>query len=78
MTRVNSKRALRRRSCDGKVRYTEFGAARWAMHRMLRHEGSDGARMNVYRCRFCRGFHFGHAPRPRTSRGASVLATTAR
>jgi hypothetical protein len=77
---MSSKRAVRRRSCTGKVRYVDFAAADWAMHRLLRHEGpQDGRRMNVYRCRFCRGFHFGHAPRPRaSSRGALVLVVTVR
>jgi hypothetical protein len=22
----------------------------------------NGGRMNVYHCRFCQGYHFGHAP----------------
>jgi hypothetical protein len=75
---MSSKRALRRRSCTGKVRYTLFETAHWAMHRLLRHEGgTDGRRLSVYRCRFCRGFHFGHQPLPRTARGQAVLAAAA-
>lgn len=59
---MSSKRAHRRRSCTGKVRYPDFPGANAAMHRLLRLKGSDGW-LQVYRCRFCCGYHFGHAPR---------------
>jgi len=57
---VASKRRIRRKSCTGKQRHAAVadGQAHIAqLHRRFRYSG----RMDVYRCRFCNGFHVGHS-----------------
>jgi len=56
-----SKRRLRRTSCEGKQRFETAAEALTAIGR-LRASTGDIARYNTYRCQFCRGLHFGHAP----------------
>ena len=58
---MSSKRAVRRKSCSGKVRYDDIELA-WKAVR------ASGARDNSgwilpYKCRFCGGYHIGHAPK---------------
>lgn len=57
-----SKRAIRRRACAGKVRHASADFARVALAKLFQRVGYTG-HMNVYRCRFCNGYHIGHAPR---------------
>lgn len=60
---MSSKRAIRRRACTGKQRFACWEEAFVAMKALLRNKGTDGCRpMNAYRCRFCGGWHYGHAP----------------
>lgn len=59
---MSSKRAIRRKSCDGKTRFESFAAAAGALRAFLRKVGNDGWPLSPYRCRFCNGFHFGHVP----------------
>jgi hypothetical protein len=59
---VSSKRAIRRKACDGKTRYESFAAAASALRTLLRKVGNDGWPLGAYGCRFCNGFHFGHVP----------------
>ena len=59
---MSSKRALRRKACDGKVRHADAAAAMLARAGLNRNKGYQGT-MNIYRCRFCRGYHIGHARR---------------
>lgn len=58
-----SKRAIRRKACKGKVRHLNPEGARIALAKLFYRVGYTG-HMNVYRCRFCNGYHIGHAPRP--------------
>ena len=58
---MSSKRAIRRRQCDGKKRHATAADAMLARATLNRSKGYQG-RMNVYRCQFCRGYHIGHAP----------------
>ena len=53
-----SHRALRRRSCQGKVRYATAGKAS-AARGIIQHRSYTGP-MNIYKCRFCGGYHIGH------------------
>ena len=55
-----SKRRLRRKSCTGKVRHTSPEAGHDHIGQLNRNKGYQG-RMDVYRCRFCSGFHVGHS-----------------
>lgn len=56
-----SKRAKRRRSCEGKRRHPDRDAA--AAHAGRLNRGRDAAdRVEPYRCRHCRGWHVGHRP----------------
>lgn len=59
---MSSKRAIRRKSCKGKVRYTSQPAAQAAIGRLRRNTKSTGW-FTAYACQFCGGFHFGHTPR---------------
>lgn len=54
-----SKRRLRRRSCERKVRHEDPGAA-WAMVKRLHRTKGDQGNLQVYRCPFCGGWHVGH------------------
>ncbi len=53
---MSSKRALRRRSCEGKTRYPSVEVARAAAKSVKRR----GHIVTPYRCPFCGGIHLGH------------------
>ena len=57
-----SLRRVRRKACTGKIRHATAEDARSALGALFWKRGYLG-HMNVYRCRFCNGFHIGHAPR---------------
>lgn len=61
---MSSKRRIRRKACKGKQRFTTLDAAWTACRAVARHNArrqfATGP-MNAYACRFCGGFHFGHA-----------------
>lgn len=59
---MSSKRAIRRKACDGKTRFASFAEASGALRAFLRNVGNQGWPMGAYRCKFCNGFHFGHVP----------------
>lgn len=59
---MSSKRAIRRRACDGKVRHETSWEARKAIRDLNRKRGYQGP-MNAYKCKFCGGFHVGHSTR---------------
>ena len=59
---MSSKRRIRRRSCEGKHRYTTAKDARAAISGLHRRKGDQGY-MQAYHCSFCGGFHFGHPPK---------------
>lgn len=52
---MSSKRRVRAKSCEGKVRH-ETAAAAWVA------AGKTGKGVTSYKCRFCRKFHVGHEP----------------
>lgn len=53
---MSSKRRLRRRSCEGKVRHVSQKAALVQVGIIARH----GGRVVPYHCPFCGGWHVGH------------------
>lgn len=55
-----SKRRIRRKSCGRKQRYENPREAIRAIGSLVRRRGPQG-HLQVYRCRFCNAFHFGHA-----------------
>ncbi len=59
---MSSKRATRRRSCEGKTRFSSFNEAARALRALVRKIGNEGWPMHAYRCSFCNGYHFGHVP----------------
>lgn len=63
---MSSKRAIRRRACQGKVRHAEETHA-YAALRSLHARGRVAVHehMGVYRCGFCGGWHTGHLSRKR-------------
>lgn len=58
---MSSKRALRRKKCSGKQRFADELEARSAIGKLHAAKGWQGL-LTPYRCNFCNGFHFGHAP----------------
>lgn len=63
---MTSRRKQRRRSCEGKRRHADKQAAMFHLV-LLRQSGSPG-RLNVYLCRFCKGWHVGHLARTRATK----------
>lgn len=61
-----SKRRIRRRQCGGKRRHETAAAAEKAMRSVIFSGYRRGGWLQVYKCRFCNGYHFGHAPKKRT------------
>lgn len=59
---MSSRRRLRRRACSGKVRHETMGQALAAIAYLRKSGHYDGAPLDVYRCGFCKGYHFGHRP----------------
>lgn len=59
---MSSKRHLRRRSCERKIRHATRDAARDALRVAVRRWGSTGF-FKIYHCSFCNGYHVGHAAR---------------
>jgi hypothetical protein len=57
---VSSKRAIRRRSCGRKQRHGSEAEARAHIGGLHGRKGYQGL-LNAYRCRFCGGWHVGHA-----------------
>lgn len=57
-----SKRRLRRKGCEGKVRYLTHKDAVFAVGRVIAR--TKGDKMNIYKCAFCGGaYHLGHLTR---------------
>lgn len=54
-----SKRAVRRKQCDGKVRHPTQAVAANARRALIKAKGWTGT-INTYRCPFCGGWHIGH------------------
>lgn len=59
---MSSKRAIRRRQCGKKQRFATEQAAVQAIRSLIARKGPQGGWLTPYRCAFCGGFHFGHAP----------------
>jgi hypothetical protein len=58
---VASKRRIRRKACDGKVRHKDAAGAKIAMRKTA--HGAAAARtsgLNAYQCPHCQGWHIGH------------------
>lgn len=62
-----SKRRIRRKACEGKQRFDSQTKATAALLSLQRDKGWQG-RLNAYCCPFCKGWHYGHAPRRRIGR----------
>jgi hypothetical protein len=60
---MSSKRSLRRRGCEGKVRHETITDAYAAQSG---HARTFGETLGVYWCTFCRGWHLGHTQQKRT------------
>jgi hypothetical protein len=57
---MSSKRAIRRKACKGKVRHESIKEGTKAIIALRRDKGHSGM-MNCYKCKFCGGYHIGHA-----------------
>jgi hypothetical protein len=53
-----SKRRLRRKACDGKIRHSTEAAA--MRHYARLRYGIGESNVKVYHCGFCGGWHIGH------------------
>jgi len=56
-----SKRRIRRKQCGSKRRFETRYLAMDCMHSLIRAGKTRGGYLQVYICKFCGGFHFGHA-----------------
>lgn len=54
---MSSKRRIRRKQCEGKVRHASRDAAITAVRQMARRRD---VYLVPYRCQFCKGWHIGH------------------
>lgn len=54
-----SKRGIRRKQCDGKVKHKTQQDGMIAISKLHRHRGYQGL-MHCYRCSFCGQWHIGH------------------
>jgi len=66
-----SKRHLRRKSCEGKIRFTDAASAQRAA---TSHEYAFKHWMVPYPCKFCGGYHIGH---PNKKIKQKIIATMA-
>ncbi len=57
---MSSKRHLRRRSCESKVKHEDEVSARKHAHYLTRR---NGIQYMPYRCKFCTGWHAGRPDR---------------
>ena len=55
-----SKRHLRRKACEGKIKFADFKSAHQAC---ISYKHKFGHYMRAYPCRFCSGYHIGHPTR---------------
>lgn len=55
-----SKRRLRRKSCEGKVRHLTMAGAQIQARLARRNTGES---IGAYKCKHCKGYHVGHALR---------------
>lgn len=56
-----SKRRIRRKQCGRKMRFDSHDLAAAAMFKLIVSGKKNGGWLHVYKCRFCHGYHFGHA-----------------
>lgn len=61
---MSSKRHLRRKGCEGKQRHASEYAALAAIKRAPRYR-FNATHLAAYACRFCGGWHTGHAAKLR-------------
>lgn len=59
---MSSKRRIRRNSCTGKTQYQTDVEGKTAIY-FLKQRTKDTSLMNVYKCKFCKHYHIGHAVR---------------
>lgn len=57
---MSSKRHVRKQ-CESKLRHLTAAAASAALIKLKRRPDFRGGRLGVYHCRFCKGWHVGHA-----------------
>ena len=62
-----SKRHLRRKACEGKIRYSSVADAQPHIEELYRRRKAHGT-IHAYKCPFCGGFHVGHPPKQRYRR----------
>lgn len=58
---MSSKRAMRRRECEGKQAFPTAAIA--AMYNKTGAKKFGWQRLHAYKCEFCHQFHLGHPPR---------------
>lgn len=54
-----SKRRLRRKQCEGKIKHETAQKAQVAITSLIRNRGHQG-QLHVYQCSFCGKYHTGH------------------
>lgn len=72
-----SKRAIRRKACQGKVRHATLAAAPHHVALLIRTGRTRGGCVVAYSCTFCGGFHVGHDGRTVPFRAVAAEAMLA-
>lgn len=57
---MSSKRRIRRNQCGDKVRHLTAAAAKVALRKLRARLDFHGGIVEIYHCRFCKGYHVGH------------------
>jgi hypothetical protein len=52
-----SKRAIRRKSCEGKQKHKTYQDAKYHLRHLVKISGGS---LGVYNCKFCGSYHVGH------------------
>ncbi len=68
-----SKRRLKRRACERKIKHKSRGAAFAAIKAMWLRYGTGARGVQPYRCSHCGAWHVGHEPGSKGNRVAAVL-----
>lgn len=56
-----SKRRLRRNACQGKIRHASMNDAYAHRQSMSKSPNATKEKINVYKCKFCKGWHIGRS-----------------
>ena len=72
MPLANKQKIIQSKSCDGKVRHKSRTAAEYVLSGM-KLSNDKNRPLEIYYCTFCKNYHIGHGPKPKTNKLPSPL-----